>query len=248
MPKFLLFRLYGAMASWGDIAVGEQRPTTPHPSKSATLGLVAAALGIRRHEDDKHQALAAGYGYAVRVDAPGVLLRDYHTTQYPDSTSRLKHLRSRRDETADRSNLYTVLSSRDYRCDGLYTICLWLKAGNAATPEEIAAALRQPALPLYLGRKSCPLALPLSPACIEADSLGQAFGQYDAGQSDAEKAFWSETLKPLSTASPDYYWDDQAPLDADWKPLHTAPRCDFPLSRKRWQFGKRNEHYRRGTP
>ncbi|MDD5036069.1 MAG: type I-E CRISPR-associated protein Cas5/CasD, partial [Methylococcaceae bacterium] len=104
MPEFLVFRLYGPLASWGDIAVGEQRPTTPHPSKSAILGLVAAALGIRRDENKRHQDLAAGYGYAVRVDAPGVLLRDYHTTQIPDSTKFLKYSHSRRDETGDRQN------------------------------------------------------------------------------------------------------------------------------------------------
>ena len=102
MREFLVFRLYGPLAAWGDIAVGEQRPTTPHPSKSAILGLVAAALGIRRDEEERQQALAEGYGYAVRVDASGVLLRDYHTTQIPDSTSRLKHLLTRRDETRDR--------------------------------------------------------------------------------------------------------------------------------------------------
>ena len=69
MTDYLLFRLYGAMAAWGDIAVGEQRPSTPHPSKSALLGLLAAALGIRRHEDERHQALADGYGFAVRMAA-----------------------------------------------------------------------------------------------------------------------------------------------------------------------------------
>jgi CRISPR system Cascade subunit CasD len=243
MPEFLLFRLYGPMASWGDMAVGEQRPTTPHPSKSAVLGLVAAALGIRRDEEKKHQDLAANYGYAVRVDASGVLLRDYHTTQIPDSTNRLKHLRSRRDETSDRQNLYTVLSSRDYRCDGLYTVCLWFLGGDAPKPEDIAAALRRPGLPLYLGRKSCPLALPLSPRCTAAETLRLAFEQYDAAQPEEARQF----LPKLADA-PDYYWDDQAPPDADWRPMHTTPRSDLPLSRKRWQFGKRNEHYRRGTP
>jgi CRISPR system Cascade subunit CasD len=247
MPEFLVFRLYGPLASWGDIAVGEQRPTTPHPSKSAMLGLVAAALGIRRDEDKRHQELAAGYGYAVRVDAPGVLLRDYHTTQIPDSTSRLKHLRSRRDETRDRQNLYTVLSSRDYRCDGLYTACLWpLPGKDAPPPEEIAAALRHPNLPLYLGRKSCPLALPLSPQRIPADTFESALAQYDAGQPEAVKKFQHERLKPLQTSTPDYYWDE-TPHTA-LKPLHTTPRNDLPLSRKRWQFGKRNEHYGRKAP
>jgi CRISPR system Cascade subunit CasD len=242
MPEFLLFRLYGPMASWGDIAVGEQRPTTPHPSKSAILGLAAAALGIRRHEDETHRELADGYGYAVRVDAPGVLLRDYHTTQVPESTARLRHLASRRDETRDPHNLYTVLSARDYRCDGLYTACLWRQGESVATLEALAEALRAPRLPLYLGRKSCPLALPLLPRCFQAETLEAAFAQYDAEQPD----FFAERFKPLLGEAPDFYWEDcpwtQIPA------LHSTPRQDVPLSRRRWQFAKRTEHYGRGKP
>ncbi|HYE36209.1 type I-E CRISPR-associated protein Cas5/CasD [Methylocaldum sp.] len=246
MPEFLIFRLYGPLAAWGDIAVGEQRPTTPHPSKSAVLGLVAAALGIRRHEDDKQQALADGYGYAVRVDAAGVLLRDYHTTQIPESTSRLKHLRTRRDETRDRQNLYTILSARDFRCDGLYTICLWPRGEAAYRPETLAEALRCPRLPLYLGRKACPLALPLLPRCIRAETFEGALAQYDTGQSNEQQAFLDEITKRLDTRAPDYHWDEHAPTELPV--LHTTPRHDVPLSRKRWQFGKRNEHYGRGQP
>src|SRR5215470_15857056 len=93
---YLVFRLYGPMGSWGDIAVGEVRPSTVHPSKSAILGLIAAALGIKRPNttrDDTersalevaHGALAQGYGFAVCVDAPGVPLVDYHTAQVPSS-------------------------------------------------------------------------------------------------------------------------------------------------------------------
>src|SRR5256885_4103212 len=75
---YLVFRLYGPMCSWGDIAVGEVRPSTVPPSKSAILGLIAAALGTKRpnmaHDDAErsaleatHSALAQGYGFAVRV-------------------------------------------------------------------------------------------------------------------------------------------------------------------------------------
>jgi len=244
MPDFLIFRLYGPLASWGDIAVGEQRPTTPHPSKSAILGLIAAALGIRRHEDDRQQALAEGYGYAVRVDAPGVFLRDYHTTQIPEATGRLRHLRSRRDETRDRQNLYTILSSRDYRADGLYTACLWSRETAPEPLEALAAALRRPRLPLYLGRKSCPLALPLAPVCLVADTFEAALAGFDTSRSPAEDAFWDSTGL-TKTPAYDLYWDEGAPTAL--APLHSTPRQDLPLSRRRWQFGKRNEHYRRGT-
>jgi CRISPR-associated Cas5-like protein len=36
---YLLFRLYGPMASWGEIAVGEIRHTASYPGKSAIIVL-----------------------------------------------------------------------------------------------------------------------------------------------------------------------------------------------------------------
>ena len=72
MKNYLLFRLYGPLASWGDIAVGTHRPSYDHPSKSAVMGLLAAAVGIRRNEENKHRELAGAYNFAVLVNSPGV--------------------------------------------------------------------------------------------------------------------------------------------------------------------------------
>jgi len=74
---YLVFQLYGPLASWGDIAVGETRPSALTPSRSAILGLLAAALGLKRPDTAKseperedweqaHAALAQGYGLASR--------------------------------------------------------------------------------------------------------------------------------------------------------------------------------------
>ena len=46
MTDYLLLRLYGPLASWGEIAVGESRHSAVQPSRSALLGLLGAALGI----------------------------------------------------------------------------------------------------------------------------------------------------------------------------------------------------------
>ena len=84
--KHLIFQLYGPMASWGEIAVGEHRRSDVKPSKSSIVGLLGAALGICRKEDDLHRQLSDAYGVAIRIDARGELLRDYHTTQVPPAT------------------------------------------------------------------------------------------------------------------------------------------------------------------
>ena len=61
MPDLVVFRLYGPMAAWGDIAVGEERPSFSYPTKSGVFGLLAAALGIGREEDDRHRDLAESF-------------------------------------------------------------------------------------------------------------------------------------------------------------------------------------------
>ena len=71
MTEFLLLTLYAPLASWGDIAVGEVRGSWDRPSRSAVLGLVAAALGVDRADQAAHDALDVGYGVAVRQDAAG---------------------------------------------------------------------------------------------------------------------------------------------------------------------------------
>ena len=109
--EHLTFRLYGPMASWGEIAVGESRHTDYYPSKSAIIGLLGAALGLRREEEEAHQNLANAYLQATKVLRSGQLLKDYHTAQAPDSAGKFRY-RTRRDEIVKgRDRLGTVLSS-----------------------------------------------------------------------------------------------------------------------------------------
>ena len=106
----LVFRLYGPMASWGEIAVGEIRHTANYPGKSAIIGLLGAALGIARDEEEKQQQLQQGYALAVELLTGGNLLRDYHTTQVPDSVGKFTY-RTRRDELIlGKERLGTIVS------------------------------------------------------------------------------------------------------------------------------------------
>ena len=249
---YLVFRLYGPMCSWGDIAVGEVRPSTVHPSKSAILGLIAAALGIKRPDtarDDTersaleatHSALAQGYGFAVRVDAPGVPLVDYHTAQVPSSgTGRnRRQFATRRDEllAVPRAELNTILSRRDYRVDALYTIALWARPEAPHSLAELAARLHEPVFALYLGRKSCPPGLPLAAQVVTADNILDAMANAALPLPDD----FARRLVPPNTR-PALYWDE----DGDAGSLqveHTFTRRDAVYSRRRWQFQSRSEHH-----
>jgi len=237
MKEYLLFRLYGPMAAWGDIAVGEQRPSHGHPSKSAIIGLLAAALGIRRDEEEKHNKLNLDVGFAARVDASGEILRDYHTTQVPSQT-RNKVFYTRHDELAA-EKLNTILSQRDYRTDACYTVALWLNTGSATGSLQLfERALRKPKFVLYLGRKSCPLALPLAPQIVQVETLKQAFDKLPVREE------WLQYLPEQKQTA--YFWE-QIDFSASGFPsdaLHwTGSRRDSLLSRKRWQFTDREEHY-----
>jgi CRISPR system Cascade subunit CasD len=233
MDNYLLFRLYGPLASWGETAVGEMRPSAAWPGRSAVIGLVAAALGVRRDEEERQRSLASSYGVAVCVESSGELLRDYHTTQVPPERRGVVH-RTRRDELAA-EGLNTILSQRDYRSDALYTIALWQKEGATETLQQLAEALSRPIFPLYLGRKSCPVALPLAPQVVPAETLREAF---------AKVSFPDEALLAALPLAEDrvFVWEElpRSGMEA----LHVGPRRDEPISRKRWQFGEREEYYR----
>ncbi len=238
MPDFLVFQLYGALASWGDIAVGEYRPSQGHPSKSAITGLIAAALGIDRENDAMHKKLGQHYAVAVRVQSAGELLRDYHTIQVPGGK---REYASRRDELlTDKLNLNTILSQRDYRTDGLYQISIWVTDDDAPFAlSELQQALQKPKFNLYLGRKSCPLSLPLHPIIFSCATLKQAFNNYSSDKADV----WMCNLASAGLIS--YFWEpgNLKAEELGMKASMTYPRRDKISSRKRWQFNNRDEYY-----
>ncbi len=229
MAEYLIFRLYGPLAAWGDIAVGEYRPSFAHPSKSAISGLLAAALGIRRDEEERQKCLAESCSLAVRVDAMGILLRDYHTTQVPSARRGVVHYTRRSELAVD--DLNTILSSRDYRCDAAYTVALSVTGGATYTVQELAAALQKPAFTLYLGRKSCPLALPLQPSVVNAATLREAFESV---------AFGEEFSDMIAKGPAAVFWEDGE--ESGFERQQVITRRDIPGSRKRWQFGERREN------
>ena len=135
---FLLFTLYAPMGSFGEIAVGERRMSWARPGRSAVLGLIAAAQGIERTDEAAHRNLEAGLYYAVRTDAPGRPLMDYHTAQTPKGR-RGRTFATRREEL-EADDLNTVLSSREWRADACFTVALWPRLGEAVDLNEMAGA------------------------------------------------------------------------------------------------------------
>lgn len=228
--EFLLFHLYGPMAAWGATAVGEYRPSHAVPSRAAIVGLIAGSLGIRRIEEQKHLQLYEDMEMAVAVLRMGVLLRDYHSIQTP---SREKTPFLTRKAELEASTVNTLLSMRDYRTDAYYRVAIWLSQAATIDLETIKKALNRPVFTPYLGRKSCPLSVPMAPEIIESASLAHALR---AGTHPLDYLINLPTARRRERDILVYHDEFQ---DASLAPIKTIQMKDRLLSRVRWQFGDR---------
>ncbi len=158
----LLLRLAGPMQSWGTQSRFLVRDAGSEPSKSGVIGLVCAALGRPRTApvDD-----LAGLRFAVRIDHPGMIRRDYHTA---GGTAYHRASPNRRDGHGiwhdGKVEKQTVISNRYALHDASFLAAF---EGPLGLLRNIDAALASPVWATYLGRKafvpSVPIRLPDAP-------------------------------------------------------------------------------------
>lgn len=225
------------MVSWGDVAVGEIRPTQWYPSKSAILGLLASAMGVRRSEEQKCIDMEHAYALCSFVISSGDLLRDYHTVQAPTFNKKIDY-HTRKEELAGKK-LNTLLTSREYLTDANYLIAIHLKDQESApfSLEQLKQGLLTPKYVLYLGRKSCPLALPTNPQIISSQFVNDAANQY----TDKSILNFSKLKKTGNNPFP-VYWEEGVPANFDETRMKSIKTRDKVRSRKRWQFDERLQH------
>lgn len=236
--QFLALHLYGPMQSWGGSSgINQVRGSDGHPTRSAILGMVAAALKIDRSDDEAQKALDEALFVAIRVNNQGTILRDYHTVEWAEG-KRKTVMASRRDEL-NRATTGTLVTQRDYRADAFYTVILWSQSEALLT--RIEKAMARPGWSMWLGRKTCAPALPLVPRSLTASNL--------------KEAFLRATLKPeVAGLFPGHfdrkgtaiYWQD--PSDAEWEKAcagltqrYTISRKDRVMSHKKRTFSERQE-------
>ncbi len=233
MTDFLVFQLHAPLASWGAQAVGQERPSEDHPGRSALLGLLAAALGIRRDNESAQQTLRDACLFGIKQIHAGLALRDFHTAQTPPESKKVNYRHTRRDELRERK-LGTILSFRSYYQDSLHLIGVTSRH-NEYSVTRLQQALQTPVFPLYLGRKSCPPALPLNPCIIEAKNLKTALDRYELADDEQQLV----ALAKRRRSHIRYFWE--AGIDSGIPHDYRVPRYDQPLSRQRWQFAPRDE-------
>ena len=233
---FLLFTLYAPLASWGEIAVGESRGSWDRPSRSAVLGFIAASLGLTREDGDAHAALDTGYGVAVRLDAAGFSLVDYHTAQTMNASVVKKRRPSTRAELLAAGERETILSRRVYRQDALATAAVWARSDARWSLVALSDAIRRPAFVLYAGRKANALGLPVDPEVIGAITLADALAGRTHDRT-LRAGFALDRLRLVS--SPEVSHDRCEGFSTGLRPLRHEVRRDAPVNRVRWQFAER---------
>lgn len=147
----LLLRLAGPMQAWGSCSYYERRRMTEKtPTKSGVIGLIAAALGCRRDNDDMIDYLTSSLRMGVRVDREGKIMEDYHIAHAVGISS-------------------PIVSNRQYLSDAIFVV--GLESEDDDLLHRIDSALHAPAFAVYLGRRSClpsnPLALGVHPQSLE---------------------------------------------------------------------------------
>jgi len=160
----LLLRLAGPLQAWGSRSAFNRRETNPEPTKSGVIGLLAAAAG-RAREASLDDLLPLRLG--IRVDQPGTLLRDYHTVSdfrgrpLPQAGVSAKGVQKPTSPAK-----HTHVTTRYYLQDAVFLAAV---AGPRALLGTLDQAVRAPAFPLALGRRSCPPTQPLPLGLREGD-------------------------------------------------------------------------------
>ncbi len=168
MSHILFMRLAGPMQSWGVMSRFSRRDTGKEPSKSGVIGIICAAMGIDR-ADDEHPDLAklARAKLGIRVLRGGVLQSDYHTAS--------------NIAKADGGTKDTELSTRFYLADADFIAAIQSDDRNLL--ERVHAALKRPVWQLFLGRKAFvphfPVYIDGDLAILESDDLGGVLKKAD---------------------------------------------------------------------
>ncbi|MCY4113691.1 MAG: type I-E CRISPR-associated protein Cas5/CasD [Chloroflexi bacterium] len=173
--RHLILTLEAPLMAFGGETVDNYGVTRWFPAASMLAGLLANALGWRRIEHERHQALQDRLIFAARIDrglAEGGILRDFQTAQL-GAKDRAWTSHGRPEGRAGGARTYDAphLRYRDYLADMRVTVALRFEP-EAESPalDNVAHALQRPARPLFIGRKPCLPSTQLFTGFCDADS------------------------------------------------------------------------------
>jgi CRISPR system Cascade subunit CasD len=173
--RVLILRFDAPLISFGGPMVDHNGVVQTFPGLSMLTGLLSNALGFHHRNSDALSALQDRIRYAGRIDRRGELLVDYQTVDLgkewmvPENAGWTT--RGRLAQRAGASGDATHQRWRHYRADSVHTVALTLIDEERPTLDDITAALREPARPLFLGRKCCLPASRILADVVEAPTL-----------------------------------------------------------------------------
>ncbi|MEO5349248.1 MAG: type I-E CRISPR-associated protein Cas5/CasD [Magnetococcus sp. YQC-3] len=182
--EMLILRLEAPLMAFGGPMVDQIGVIRPFPAASMITGLLGNALGWEHADTDLLDRLQVRLRFAARLDREGEVVQDYQTvdlgqdffdmTKYGWTTRGVLEERGKGSATSG-----THIRFRPCRADALCTVALFLEpAEEEPTLVEVAAALEEPARPLFLGRKPCLPSTPILAGRTEAVTLYQALSQF----------------------------------------------------------------------
>ncbi len=151
--KTILLKFSGPLQSWGTNSHFETRYTDTHPSKSGVIGMIAAGLGLSRNDNDGVSRLNC-LSYAVRIDQPGQIMKDYHTAK-----------KYKKNGDFER----TYVTTRFYLQDAVFLVAL--SCDDERLIDEVKTSVTNPYFSLFLGRRSLPPAADIFLGVFDEDAI-----------------------------------------------------------------------------
>lgn len=236
----LVIYLDAPMQSWGASSKFQYRETGAFPTKSALVGILAAACGVNKHAPDEAEKLAPLTALkltVVKIDKIGIptsRLTDFHTVGggYPDTTSGKMHIPPIAEKTKGGGLKWkspdkrTVITRRSYLTDAAF---IALFEGDFTTLGKLQEALLDPVWGVWFGRKTCLPATPLTPTLGETpqqalDTLCQTIPALKSRplaefeyQTETHPSDNAEDGRIFQSDQPIAFGDHQGPVPASYR-------------------------------
>jgi CRISPR system Cascade subunit CasD len=209
---FLTIRLKAPLMALQGPRIDGEPQSLAIPTRSLLTGLIGSALGYTRSDHAKLQALQDNMRLAVVVHSGGIEITDYQIADLGKPYMRGPMWSSGTSIAEREGSQITGLrpQQRPYRADADMTAVIELGASSPVNAEQVAAALDQPARPLFIGRSSCPPASKLAGRAFDAKSL-------EAAVLEVARSHGGEIYLPAEAATPS--WGDMPvsiPGSRDW--------------------------------
>jgi CRISPR system Cascade subunit CasD len=230
--KMLILRFDAPLMSFGGVMVDQNGPTDRFPGCSMLAGLFGNALGYLHQDADSLAALQSGMDYAARWDINPEPLLDYHTVDLGQEKMCSAGWTTRgapEHRAGGTARFGTHERYRHYWANGIMTLAVSVENGSLVAVDDLAKAIREPARPLFIGRKTCLPSTPLFLCTMDATDLLAGLRR-----SPLAKRPWSAPARRVEACWPAHFGPGEqsrqvAVYDCrDWKnQIHSGQRLRY---------------------